>query len=491
MSDLHLPRASFFLVLTLGFAACRSTPEPKPLVAPALDFTVRHYTGSPLAGPTSFAVDEENAPKVGAEKSPWFVDCRVIFLEDMPVGELEPLATRTRLIAAARGEDPVLTSTLLTAGALVGIGKRADEFIESIEEENFGRFMELGAPAAAIPVGVSAWFKATAEEWIDVPDLGLLKKVVSIYVSREVASDEAPSVVLSVEDLADSSGEDDGKSLQETPAVLATLRRELICLDDRPQLDEETLVLVFPSPFGNATGALVAVLNVVGVADESRDEVLAQCISDLEFEQTKAEVIEKDRAAVRTLGSAFQALDLARYHRSGLLYLASNTGAALVEDLALSSDDVALAAFVRMLKNENSDLENDHTAQTGWELDCQAFRFLANLQIESPPLPPELLGILLRYTGEVGRYPGLVQEIVSNSVDSESLRDMWITENDLFLEDSNPGARVRAYDWLNSIGEGPEGFDPFAEASDRRRALSLAREKRDAELEAGTVGADQ
>ena len=474
-----------------AFASCRATPEPQPLVAPTLSFSVRHYTGSPLAGPTSLAFNDADADHPRDLADAWLVDCRVIFLEDMPKAVLDSLATRTRLIAASRGEEPVLTSTILTSGARVGVGEPAERFIEQIETDEFGRYLELGDPTAAIPSGVSAWFKATAEEWIDVPDLGLLKKVVSIHVSHEKEPAGAPAVVLSVEDLVVCAPEE--SSAPTGPAIeqKTSLRRELICLDDRPEPDAGPLVLVFPSPFGAETGALVAVLKVFGEFGEASEDELARCASDLELEQSEAELVEEERATVRTLASAFQALDLARYHRSALLFLASNTGAALVEDLALSADDVALAAFVGLLKSEDIGVDSEPSERTGWVLDSLAFHFLATLQIESPPLPPELSAILLRHAGEAGRYPGLVQEIVSRSRDSASLRDSWIAENRLFLEDSNPGARVRAYDWLAARDLAPPGFDPFGEAAARRKALSMAEDEREKQAQAALQGVER
>ena len=46
----------------------------------------------------------------------------------------------------------------------------------------------------------------------------------------------------------------------------------------------------------------------------------------------------------------------------------------------------------------------------------------------------------------------------------------------MYLEDSSPSARVRAYDWLAARGRAPQGYEPLGPARERRRALDAALE---------------
>ena len=474
--------AWFYLASSLVLTSCLSVPEPAPLIPPALAFRVQHYVGSPLAGPTGLVESATEPVPVQVDQA-MFVDCRVLFLEHMPVNALEPLASRTRLIAASRGDDPVLSSIVLASGARVGVSESANEFVARLEKGQLGRFLELATPAAALPGGATAWFEATSEDWIDVPESGRAQKVVSLFVSRDREGDVSPSVLLSVEDLAIPESPEEEIELEEAVEVelQPVLRRELICLEDRLPTSGDPLVLVFHSPFGDQEGALVAIIQGAEPTSEEAEQLLAQCANDLKLDASSSESGGAADMEIRTLASAYQALDVARFHRSGLVFLASQTGAELTEDLALSGGDVALAAYVRSLSETKTALQEKDSSETGWLLDRRAFLFLATLQIEDPPLAPELAGILLRHAGEVGRYPALVREVVARSTDLESFESQLIEENLIFLEDSNPGARVRALDWLAARELAPAGFDPFGDKRERRRALSSARELREAQ----------
>ncbi|HPF13861.1 MAG TPA: hypothetical protein PLJ12_06310, partial [Planctomycetota bacterium] len=81
--------------------------------------------------------------------------------------------------------------------------------------------------------------------------------------------------------------------------------------------------------------------------------------------------------------------------------------------------------------------------------------------------------LLLRHGGEVGRYPSTIEDAALQSADRETMRKRLLLENRLFLEDSSPSARVRAFDWLVRQGEDLGAFDPLASPSARRDALRV------------------
>ena len=278
-------KAWLILATSLVLTSCLSEPAPAALIPPALAFRVQHYAGTPLAGPTGL-VDSVMEPTTVQVDQAMFVDCRVLFLEHMPVNALEPLATRTRLIAASRGDDPVLSSIVLASGARVGVSEDASEFVSRLEDGKLGRFVELAAPAAALPDGATAWFEATSEDWIDVPESGRARKVVSLFVSRDREGDASASVLLSVEDLAVPYATEEKIELEETAKqeLQPVLRRELIYLEDRLPTSGDPLVLVFHSPFGDQEGALVAILEGIDPTSEEAEQLLASCANDLNLE---------------------------------------------------------------------------------------------------------------------------------------------------------------------------------------------------------------
>jgi len=486
MNAVISPKGWSLLAASIVCASCFSQPAPAPLLPPSLEFRVEHYAGSPLAGPLTQANQAAAEAAELATDDALFIECRVLFLEFMPASALDSLATRTRLIAASRGQDPVLSSIVLASGARVGVQAEAASFVRRVDRGQLGRKFELATPTAALLPGTTVWFEATSQEWIQVPDSGRARKVVSLHVSRRAEGDEAPSVLLAVEDLAaparSSHDGDEEETVQESAPVL---RRELICLEDQLPLTGESLALVFRSPFGDREGALVAVLRAAKLSDDAGELLLAKCVEDLAPAAAEEAASAAKDMEIRTLASAYQALETARFHRPGIVFLTSRTGAELAEDLALSAEDEALAAYVRRLSDGDQAFDPEDTKQTGWKLEREAVLFLATLQIEDPPLAPELSGILIQHAGEVGRFPSLLRELIGRSSDLADYRTKLVEENRIFLEDSNPGARVRALDWLTAQGLAPDGFDPFGDKRERRKALSAAREQREAAAREG------
>ncbi len=467
-TPLELPLLTVLAVLSalVVAAGCRATPAPPPLVAPAIQVEVHHYMGSPLSGPSSHEPVAEGA-------SALLVGCRVVYLESMPLrAELEPLAARTRLIGAARGGQPVLASAVLARGARVGTGESARDILRRLESGELGRSLELVRADGALPVGVTAAFRASGRETIEVPDLGKILKKLELHVSHE--DEGAPSLVLIVEDLAAPRAANARTDEEDAPVPEGEiLHREMICLEDRP--GPTPLVLFFHSPFGEATGAFAVVIEVLPGEGPRHEDALALCLAQLDAAAAEAsDTPAEDWASRHTTASALRALEVPRLRRSALFFLATKTGAPLAEDLALAGEEVLLSGLATSIREALGDAWGGSKAETGWLLEREAYLLLSRLQVSNPPLPPELAGILLRHAGAVGRTPGLVQEIVAHSDGLDGFETWLLQENRVFLEDSNPGARVRALDWLATRGITIDGYDPLASPSERREALATA-----------------
>ena len=111
--------------------------------------------------------------------------------------------------------------------------------------------------------------------------------------------------------------------------------------------------------------------------------------------------------------------------------------------------------------------------QTAWHLERACYRELAT-RYSDDKLPDELVSVLFRHAGELGRYPGLLDDLLIESSNQDELDDRMARENFLFLEARSPAARVRALDWLEARGLAPEGYDALAPREERRAALRRA-----------------
>jgi hypothetical protein len=108
------------------------------------------------------------------------------------------------------------------------------------------------------------------------------------------------------------------------------------------------------------------------------------------------------------------------------------------------------------------------------QLDVLCLQHLGKLLSDKDKLSQELAGVLTTFAGEAGRHAASVEEIVKNVPDRPSLQTRLVAENMIYLEESSPAARVRAYDWLRSQKRAPANFDPLASPRARRDALEKA-----------------
>ena len=114
-----------------------------------------------------------------------------------------------------------------------------------------------------------------------------------------------------------------------------------------------------------------------------------------------------------------------------------------------------------------------------WRLEREAILLMARAASEAE-LASEYEGMLLRFAGEAGRYPGTLEDAIVSSKTVTDFYSRIVDENLIALEDSRPAARVRAFDWLSSNGFPIPDYDPLARSRERRAALRAWREQRDA-----------
>jgi len=490
------------LVAALGCAM--PPPAPRgPLDPPAISTRVEHFTGSPLTGPLT----KQAAPARPADARSV---CVTLFaLEDFRRDALQPLATSARLIAPARGASAFAASMAHVAGARTGTLEDAGTFLAGVEGGDLGRSAKLAQLRGALPAGATAAFHA------DGPATrgGSPSRRIEIQVHRPppVADPQAAGaggieVALIVEAMAivqderdaeraadaakDAGGRDEagdeGRPAAPPPTLPSppspVLQREMVLLDPRPAAERDHLAILFPSPFEpDRIRALLAVIEIApppaaGAPDEAEHaDAFAHCVADLEASAAKAKESADppppvERPVGPALAGALAGLSFAPQARAALAFLAETTGARLTEDVVLSAPEPFVARLAGDVRKATADVKTPEGPALALILERTTIAVLADLMANNE-LPTAIEGIPAIHAGEAGRSGSILQEAAAGARSIDDLRERFVRENILSLEDSSPAARMRAYDWLAARGKAPAGYDPLGTDKDRRAAL--------------------
>jgi hypothetical protein len=426
-----------------------------------------HYRGSILSGPhpgSGASTEVDPADSLA-------VSCRVLWWPGASLETFEPLTRRARAAIAMYGDQPVLAAPSLLTGArtVTAGGERA--LLERLDGDP--SVVEYGAFGAALPTGVTLLFLGRGRDLSALTGGRSLSKRIAFAIERPAAGGP-PQVAIVMDDVTAGQAAPLAEGLPR-----GFLERELLLLDTPLEPGSPPLVMIVPSPFvGDGASAWVAILEVA-LPPRSGEEAAeharraAACAEDLEAAARAAEEraarLEDDELRRRQLARALEMLHLEDVQRSALVLMAGTTGARLAEDVALSASDAELAEYAASISHSAAELDviSETGDALGWTLERGAWLFLS--RADEPG--PELQGVLLRHAGEVGRFPGLIEDAVAVSSDRASLLERLEAENLVFLEDSNPAARVRAHRWLAARGLAPDDFDPLDIAAERQAAL--------------------
>jgi len=474
-------RSTAALWLGLCLASC-ATPKTPPLEAPPLDTQLSCFEGSIRSGP----IAQQEQPAWRADEA-LSVEFSLVFLELLPRELLTPLPERTELVMVARGRELLRPTSELGRKARVGSGESALRLRESLAAGDLGRSARAAHGLGALPRGVTLVFSAQYPEELRVPGEGTARRRVAVQVERSRApADDALAVALVIEDLAapaPEAGERDEAAANTAPGS-RILQREYVLLADRPGLDGSPLAFSLPAPtFGAEAGFLLWLdaRPAAALGDRAEQHEAAFAQAELELGRAQAQVdalaseLPHSDLYRRELSGVFEALDLERYHRSALVFLAGSTGARFAQDIALVAEAEVLAAYVQTVIEQSGgrELRSNDAAGVGWLLERSACLFAA-AQLEANTLPPELRACLLGQTGEVGRSSGGLAGAVAESADLPGFQARLIEDNWISLEDAQPAARVRAFDWLRQRGKAPASFDPLGTREARRESLQKA-----------------
>lgn len=468
------------LLLTL-LAACGSAPEPAPLVPPVLETGVRYFPGTVLTGARPIAADAAKVPFDHALD----VRCNVSYVERMPWNALDAMATRTRLIVHAYGDDPLLPATDLAVGARIGSGEAAARFLEAVADGSAaGRSVPVFELRGAVPLGATAAFYSRSIDTMLADDGSVVRKAVTLMVGREDDGSET-TLALAFEDI----GLERAPFSDDDEQSRSVHKREIVLLEDVPAVDGAPIAIAIPSlqdPSGERAYVVDVSFRTPTSGDPAFESAKEHCIADLSNAGEKARVggmsLEDAERSARSIARGLRALDLARNHRPALAFLAGQSAnAPLALDLALSGDDATLAAWARRVEDADASApvkdDSEATSELGWLLERTAYSLLAG-RLDRDELSIELRGMLARHAGEAGQFPGLLTGLLGRAPDRGTFVQMIHDENVGFLEAPDPAARVRAFDWLRARGDAPEGYDPLADLDARRDALIAYREAR-------------
>ena len=165
--------------------------------------------------------------------------------------------------------------------------------------------------------------------------------------------------------------------------------------------------------------------------------------------------------------------------RSILYSIASEVQAPHAQDWILICTDDQLANLIGELgKGTGRRVLSDQPGRLSRNLEACSLRQAArSLQTES--LRDVALAYLIRQAGQLAFYPDVLVELVERAETTAELNARLAAENRIFLEDSGRSARLRAFEWLQTQGLEPKGYDPLSRSSQRQAALDRWREALD------------
>jgi len=437
------------------------------LVAPdGLVIESRTYAGTILGGLGTAEAESEVALA-------WDVD--VALVERMPLQGTEALAPHWKLIAQPGAAEPVRGISLLATGARFATAEAAGALWDELEQGHQGGFQRLSRSDGTLLAGATSLLRWNAVEVVPDPE-NFLREVTprgpvekSLAVGLQFDGHEV-QLGLGLQDLAELPGDE-----AEAAGGRKVLRLEWALPDVELRLDGGLEVFFLPSPFDGVPAQAVAIR--IQLSDQLSAEAIQAARAELEaLPKVSAAIESESEIQAKPLRQAVLALQAetatdAAAKRGPLLFLAESGGGPLTRDLVLTAEDDVISAWTALLP-VGSETEDAVPEQVHWWIERAAWVCLARLAVKDQ-LPMALEALLLRHGGEVGRYPSTIEDAALQSADRETMRKRLLLENRLFLEDSSPSARVRAFDWLVRQGEDLGAFDPLANQAARRDALRV------------------
>jgi hypothetical protein len=463
----------------------------------------KHHPGTSPASTLRYDVGYFGTPSVLDNKP---IDSNSLRLEDClgitvvfvpmdrwPEDTLEPVESQTQMITILPTSSAVSAVAQLLRGAKVGIIQSETQVLKGITARGPAMFLPRETLHGVLLDGVNASFRILGRP----VGAGAIRKVeiqVRGGIVREQESKGLPPTEISLETSLVATGEPKEAALldagsaassdkgqrQSMPVASGTSVTETILLKPQDMREQDRLAVILPSPFDiEGITAVVALIEVEpspakrtgeGVA---YPELLKQCQDYLRAEAKGSGALEEAQSGGgrRGIEDAIRLVQSLTHRRQALLYLARETGAPLIEDITLSATGAVIDRLAYAVTNECGSGSGFDPNTLGWRLERTAYLLLVEL-ISSDQMWPELEAIGIRHTGEVGRHPPVLKEMVSEATGIADMEERLLEENFIYLEDISPSARTRAFEWLATKGRAPEGYDPLASLNERRSILN-------------------
>jgi hypothetical protein len=436
------------LLLLVTIPACRTRSRPDAHEVRIsqwqtdLQATTATYAGTPLSGPLP-------APAEPIEPATARVaEVQLIVLNDaeppltLP-DEFSPLARHMRLVIAQDQGRPIRATPSLRTVRYAS-GEPADVLLATLRDDPRADAHE--------PIRLVVAPGLTSEARIESDDF-------SLNISL-TAPESGDNLLVAVRQ----------RLATPSPATQPSGPHNEIAMLDPLTPDVQSLAFVLPE---TALGAIVCHIALTPAADVEDADELLQAASAAAAEAPERDAKPGDGlASVHT--SALRAMIFPERRRAALVYLASETGAAITADIALVASDEMLQTLIERIIPQTLLADPPPSSKTlGWLLEKTTLELLGAQMAQG--LDPELAAILARHAGEAGRGSASLSAIVRAAANLQDLQARIFAENFIYLEDSSPAARVRAFDWLAARGKAPEGYDPLGPPKARRDALEQAR----------------
>ena len=439
-------------------SGCRSHLA-QPLPQPTTLFTTDYFLGTPLSGPISGTI--RNTAPIDALT----VHVTFIALENLPGVSYAPVGSRAVFFSSTGGGSAVMSAAELTRNATIADLQFPEDLPATLRKTHAGRMTTMTKFNGALPPGITVDFAAL--DPIDITDpvtATHTHRSLEIFVTRPADAAASPQIALVIKDF---SAWRDGQFGLRTEKALF----------DLPKTNTTNTALVVPFQFDDATSKAVAILVQLspGTNDTAHVAATTNCLKQVstKLAATQPDLSTGQASPASAVAAAVQSLTPVAGRRSSLAFLADQTSASICEDLAMEADDSILANLVKVIQ-QKAPTQTD----VGWLLDFSSLQSLAKLSNDAAngtaKMPAELSSILTAHTGEVGRHPSSVDDLLRGLNSRQELENRLLAENTIFLEDSSPASRVRAYDWLNARHQAPAGYDPLAPAKQRRESLERA-----------------
>jgi hypothetical protein len=463
-----------FIGAILLAGGCAS--KPKPFEAPNASFSVDQFTGTVLSGPqTTFNANQQVQDAL-------IVKVNVIAIDRIPADAMQPASSMARLITVTQSGLPVVPVAELTRPARIAMGDDAGKFVQDLQSKKLGQTAEMQSFQAALAPGVTCIFRS------DDP-ASAKPRGISLAVSNSIAGPNGSAMlryaliiqdqITPKKDANSKNAEESTVSNEDRPADMGAItQRETVIMDDQP-LASGNAALVAPFRFTNSSTQAVAF--VVEVSKGSQDQAYADVFQRAQDALKNSAQSASKRPDFGPLQAdeysgydrALRAAKEPKTRRAAIVYLANQANAPLCADVALASDDATLKILSDRISRQLAASPTRSTQNIGWMLDLSAFQLLSELQSNNK-LPQELNAVLTIHCGEAGRHASSLEEIVKGLSGRQDFQNRLLAENLIYLEDSSPASRVRAYDWLHALGRAPAGYDPLGDNKQRREALDRA-----------------